>query len=161
MTFAKKYVSKDKEESFKKHDKILVLDDHAEIVSLLLRASRVANVQMINHSSVDEACQDLAFTEERNPFRAVFIEFEIGNDSGVNVYKALRSKNPNLPIVIMSGGLHYKKLIPIIAEDSNLSFLGKPFSIEDAVMMIRDPKVKAGDVRELLEQAILMRDTSF
>jgi len=140
---------------------LLVLDDRQEIIDLVKHAARDTGLNFLGTMSNKKALKAIEELDESKPLRIAFLDIEVGPDSGLNVYEAIRSTMPNLPVVIISGAPNYKTLIPLIIDDPNVSYLSKPFTIHDIQVRIDNPHFMSGDVRELLEQAILMREDLF
>jgi len=135
---------------------ILILDDMQEINAIMNRFARLEGFAV--HVAESNA-QAFDFIRDEHIFsglRMAFLDVEVGEDLGFEVYNAIRSRSMTLPVIIMSGSSYHKMLYPILAYDACASFLAKPFSMQTIRHLMREPLSWGGDMTKLFQSDPLL-----
>ncbi|MEQ8766249.1 MAG: response regulator [Planctomycetota bacterium] len=113
-------------------DAILIAEDHDHVRHLVGEALGAAGLPIRVAADGDEA---LRLVETRAAhFRFAILDVDLPGHSGVEVLKALRRKNPNVPVLLITGradSLSHEQLPP------NVDVLSKPFRLEQLVERAR------------------------
>lgn len=123
--------------------KLLVVDDD-ELIAGAIRLSLPSNWRMIHATGLGNA--------GGGPFTAAFVDMHLSGDTsraeGVTVVQKLRSGDPHLEIVAMSGNLD-RELMEACLKAGASRFLAKPLSPEELKLTL-----------EKIEALLLLRDAS-
>jgi DNA-binding response OmpR family regulator len=111
--------------------RVLVIDDQADVrtmVSIVLR---------INHFEVVEAASAAAGLKEfeNSSFELAIVDIFLQGTNGLEVMTKMRGRNPNLPIVAISGMMALDS-VPASFELANVVCLQKPFRPHELVHAI-------------------------
>lgn len=112
---------------------ILVLDDDPAILqsSALLLSSMNAEVLMVNNP--DEAFK--IFSENKDRIDIVFLDANLGSSTTLPVLENLRSLDPLVPCVIVSGYAE-SKIRSLFSSHLYNGFLGKPYTRSDVTKIL-------------------------
>jgi DNA-binding response OmpR family regulator len=111
--------------------RVLVIDDQADVrtmVSIVLR---------INHFEIVEAASGAAGLKEfeNSSFDLAIVDIFLQGTNGLEVITKMRERNPNLPIVAISGMMALDS-VPASFELANVVCLQKPFRPHELVHAI-------------------------
>jgi DNA-binding NtrC family response regulator len=107
---------------------ILVIDDDALLRGAVKEIFDILDVESIVAASGAEGI-DL-FRKHRASIDTVMVDWRMPGMNGEETYRALRAEAPELPIVIASGDDDIDRAA-LTANDPALSFLRKPYSLDD------------------------------
>ena len=103
---------------------VLVVDDEADIRSLVAMMLKGRGVDSITTDSADGAIEILS--QHGAEIAVVLLDLSIPNSSGEPAVDRLRREYPNTPVIIMSGMAHDQNE-PGASEDKLVGYLRKPF----------------------------------
>ena len=107
---------------------VLVVDDEPDFLQSLIRALKTQGFEI--HSAPDMQ-QAIAIFEKR-PRALVLLDMKLGQDSGLDVLREVRTRNPNVLVIPMTG---HPELQAALEQElpSVCASLTKPFDIDDLV----------------------------
>ena len=113
---------------------ILIVDDEAEmcwILEILIRKAGFAGKKSLS-------AREAIVLAESNAFKMAFLDAKLPDIDGLELARQLRKRNPELPIVIVSGFFYQDDLTIEEALQSGLitAFVGKPFDHEEILTVI-------------------------
>jgi two-component system nitrogen regulation response regulator NtrX len=111
----------------KKFNKILIIDDDAEVRSLM--AGVLSDERYVTDSAANE--QEALASLKRSMPNLIFLDLWIGEDEsgGFKILEKIKNINPNIPVIIISG--HGTVDIAVNAvRNGAFDFIEKPFVIE-------------------------------
>ncbi|RKX19170.1 MAG: hypothetical protein DRP35_08125 [Candidatus Zixiibacteriota bacterium] len=122
--------------------KILVVDDEQMILDLVVRILEKGNHKAI---TVDSGKNSISiFEQNKENIDIVILDHNMPDISGIEVLKAIRKIEPDIPCLYSSGEVNIKKKIPEELK-INTYFLVKPYqalSMLDLVTQISHKKIK-------------------
>ena len=105
---------------------ILIVDDNPNMSSLLTEM-----LEIFDYDSVQADCGEAALQElEKGKFSLVITDMKMPNMSGLELMVKVKEKNPNMPVVLISG----YSVDSMTNENSEMKpdgFLSKPFMMSD------------------------------
>ncbi|MGH7654312.1 MAG: response regulator [Gemmatimonadaceae bacterium] len=113
---------------------ILVIDDEDRFRGLVVRQLVGAGFNTVEARDGSEAIQ--VFSERGKQISAVLLDLVMPNRSGTEVLTILRAYAPSLPVVITSGYAP-SVVLPLMAAERGVGFLGKPFSSVELATELR------------------------
>ena len=123
-------------EEFKGHgEKILVVEDEESVREFVRRALDRTGYQVHTASNDCEALD--IFVREKKNFHLVFSDVVLPDKTGVELVEELRSRNPELRVLLCSGYVGWKSQWPLI-EEKGFLFLQKPYALIDLLRTIRE-----------------------
>lgn len=125
---------------------VLILDDVEAVANLLHKIAQRENfgvIKAFNNATVFQALEDPELLAE---LRVAFLDLMVGTESGLAVYRYLRSLAPSLPIVLMSGYVFNVVIPPLLAKDRYTVFMLKPFELSVARDLMKDPLGHGGNL---------------
>lgn len=111
----------------KQAPRVLIVDDDAEVGTMLARALGRHGFQIDAVSSAQEALA----RAEAVPYDAALVDLVMPGRDGANLAAELRKRIPGIPIGLLTGYTH-SPLIPA-AEKSGMSVFKKPIIIQELV----------------------------
>jgi len=127
--------------------KILVVDDDESIRSMLVVLFQ--SLKCIVHSAKNGKEALRIYQNQSDAFELVILDFRMPVMDGKAAFEKIRSINPTQKILMISGSENDPDLQKIIIKE-HVSFLGKPFQIEDII----------GELNELLDNQLPCTDES-
>ena len=103
---------------------VLVVEDNAEVGTFALRTLRDLGYVPVLARDAQEALAELAKDADR--FDVVFSDVVMPGMDGVALAREIRSRWPNLPVVLTSGYSHI-----LAQEGREFELLRKPYSIQE------------------------------
>jgi len=107
------------------HRKTLVVDDQTEITSHLQEQLSLMGLQVKSAENYKEA----RFLIDHHDFELAIIDIFLPDGNGINLYRMLRKKNPDIYTIIITGNATIESAITALNEGVN-AYLEKPFSDE-------------------------------
>ena len=113
--------------------KILIVDDNPNMSSLLVEMLEVFQYDALRASDGQDALQKL----EEDKYAMVITDMRMPKMTGLELLKAIKEKQPQMPVVIISG-------YSVDEEDSDFvkskadGFLNKPFMMADIEKLLAD-----------------------
>ena len=105
---------------------ILIVEDNPNMSSLLEEMLEVFDYKSVRAESGKEALAKL----EQEKFVMVIADIKMPNMSGLELLKSIKEKNPQIPVVLISG-YSIKEIESDPSHPKPDSFLSKPFLMSD------------------------------
>ncbi len=125
---------------------VLILDDVESVANLLHKVASKEQLAVIKSYGNADALRALEEPGLIKRLKVAFLDLMVGTESGLVVYRHLRSLSPTLPIVLMSGYVFNVVIPPILARDRYTVFMLKPFELALARSLMRDPLSHGGNL---------------
>ena len=121
--------------------RILVADDDPGIRRTLQIGLEKAGYEVVEARDGEEATR----LWRENGVDLIIADIYMPNKSGLQLIMELRSHNSTIPVIAMSDGGRNKNLNPLIYSQvlGSVRTIGKPFSLEDMVAMVKQELDKA------------------
>jgi two-component system chemotaxis response regulator CheY len=121
--------------------RILVADDDPGIRRTLQIGLAKAGYEVIEARDGEEATR----LWRENGVDLIIADIYMPNKSGLQLIMELRAHNSTIPVIAMSDGGRNKNLNPLIYSEvlGSVRTIGKPFSLEDMVAMVKQELDKA------------------
>ena len=121
--------------------RILVADDDPGIRRTLQIGLEKAGYEVIEAQDGEEATR----LWRENGVDLIIADIYMPNKSGLQLIMELRAHNSTIPVIAMSDGGRNKNLNPLIYSEvlGSVRTIGKPFSLEDMVAMVKQELDKA------------------
>jgi two-component system response regulator HydG len=113
------------------NERILVVDDHPEMVSLLRDALTDAGFQVVTATGGDEAISCL----RESPFDVVLTDLRMSQTDGFDVLGAARSVNPELPVLIMTAFGNVDSAVEAMKRGA-FHYFTKPFQLDEVLLLV-------------------------
>jgi EAL domain-containing protein (putative c-di-GMP-specific phosphodiesterase class I) len=112
--------------------RVLLIDDDASILRYLERVLRRAGFDVTSTQSGQAALHAIA----HGSFDVILSDVHIADTSGVEVLRAARKCDPDLPVIMMTGAPAIQTAIHAV-EFGAFRYLVKPFEIDDLMTVVR------------------------
>ncbi|MGR3269507.1 DNA-binding response regulator [Thalassococcus profundi] len=122
--------------------RILIVDDDPEITSALARGLRLHGYDPVTVNRVDAA---LARISEET-LTAAIVDVMIGNDSGIDLVRALRAAGQTLPVVMLSALSEVDDRARGLEAGAD-DYIVKPFSFDELVARLKVQERRADSAR--------------
>ena len=121
--------------------RILVADDDPSIRRTLQIGLEKAGYEVLEARDGEEAAR----LWRENGVDLIIADIYMPNKSGLQLIMELRAHNSTIPVIAMSDGGRNKNLNPLIYSQvlGSVRTIGKPFSLEDMVAMVKQELDKA------------------
>ena len=121
--------------------RILVADDDPSIRRTLQIGLEKAGYEVLEARDGEEAAR----LWRENGVDLIIADIYMPNKSGLQLIMELRAHNSTIPVIAMSDGGRNKNLNPLIYSEvlGSVRTIGKPFSLEDMVAMVKQELDKA------------------
>jgi CheY-like chemotaxis protein len=106
--------------------RILIVDDNPHMSSLLCEMLEVFDYESVRASDGNQALQEL----EKGEFSMVISDMRMPNMTGVELLKEVKTRNPRLPVVLISG-YSVNEADSMFIDVKPDGFLGKPLMMSD------------------------------
>lgn len=142
----------DRESSVKVHlpakteggrETILMADDDEAITAIGREALEKYGYAFLSAMSTDDALS--IFREQPKEIDLAVLDIDMPGGGGMHALDVIRSISPELPIIMISGR-DRKKLIEE-RNDSLLTFLSKPFKLQELAMLVREMLDRKNNIR--------------
>ena len=122
--------------------KVLVIDDDRDMCLLLKKFLERNNYEVIDFTSGKKA---LAWYDENKP-DIVLCDLRLEDLSGLEVLKKMKSVNPNLPFLIITGYSDVKSAVEIMRHGA-YDYITKPLFPDEILMTIKQAMANEGAVK--------------
>ncbi|GAB6182464.1 response regulator [Thermodesulfovibrio hydrogeniphilus] len=116
---------------------VLLVDDEEQFLKVVSQRLGMRGLKLETATSGDEAIKK---TDQRD-FDAIILDLVMPGKSGIEVLKEIRSKHPDLQIIILTGHGSVEAGVEAIKEGA-MDFLQKPVDIEKLLEKISEAKNK-------------------
>lgn len=116
--------------------RILLIEDDPAVCDLILRMLEATDIQ-VDHVTDVAAAHDLIACGAG--YSAAIVDFWLGDEDAVEVIEKIAALEPNVPIVVMSGGgrnISLETTSAVGALSGAVHFLPKPFSRTELVSLM-------------------------
>jgi CheY-like chemotaxis protein len=118
--------------------RILVVDDDDPIRESIRLALDIIGIEVVAVESGERALEAFA----RVPFDGAIVDLMMPGMNGIDTVRALRSRAPSLPVVMISGSLmqtsgSVPELLRVATGMSSVTSLAKPFKLSDLLNVAR------------------------
>lgn len=107
--------------------RILVIDDEPSIRNLLSRILRKSGYEVLTAANGTEAIAEA----KANQFHIAFLDLNLGDMSGIDVFKQLKRNSPQTHVAFLSGDPSLEQLRNNVHVANLASFIKKPFEIKE------------------------------
>ncbi len=121
-------------------EKVLLVDDEKDFIETL--AERMKNRGM-DVSATTSALEALKMAEEK-PYDAIILDLKMPEMDGIEVLAALKEKNPELQVILLTGHATVEKGIEAMKLGA-MDFLEKPFDIK-----VLSEKIKKAHTQKMI-----------
>jgi len=112
--------------------RLLVIEDHDDLASLLLEGLGKAGFSADRVSTLDGAREALG----SNRYSAVILDLGLPDGDGISIVRSLRSQSDSTPVLILSARGGVGDRVRGIEQGAD-DYLAKPFALEELVARIR------------------------
>ncbi len=112
---------------------VLLVDDDHKMVKTLIDILKVEGYEVKAAYSALEALEQMAEVQ----FDCVLSDIKMPDLNGVELYRAIKARQPDLPVVLMTAYFD-DKLVKEGLEEGVYTCLYKPFEIEDLIRLLTD-----------------------
>jgi two-component system NtrC family response regulator len=118
--------------------RVLVVDDDDPIRESIRLALDIIGIEVVAVESGERALEAFA----RAPFDGAIVDLMMPGMNGLDTVLALRSRAPDLPVVVISGSLMHASgsvpdLVRVATGMSGVTSLAKPFKLSDLLNVAR------------------------
>ena len=136
-----------------KQEKLLIVDDEALDLRLATRLLAKLDLPISTANSTEQALTQL----NQSPFSLVLTDLNMGNQGGDTLLSQIRSKWPNLPVVIMSNHGTLDVAVRLMKEGAT-DFITKPLQANTTLPRIRQAIERAKLEREVVDLRTQLRN---
>jgi len=113
--------------------KILVIDDNKKLNNIIKQFLELKNYQV---TSIIDPKEALKIIDKEN-FDLYIIDIHLPHINGLDIVKQIRSKNLNIPIIMITSSLEVDNFINAFKNGAN-EFIKKPFHLEELEIRINN-----------------------
>jgi DNA-binding NtrC family response regulator len=118
-------------------EKVLLVDDEKEFLEIMSERMKARGMTVTTAESADEA---LALIEQHT-FDAIVMDFQMPEMDGMKALKAIKSKKPELQIILLTGYATVEKTVEAMKIGAT-DFLEKPADLEALTRKIKLAKAE-------------------
>lgn len=133
------------------HERIIIVDDEELIVEITKEylSKYFRNIESFSgYEEANDAFNDQNFSD----VSVALIDLSLGDGDGVNLVHTIQSKNPNIPIVLMSG-YDADESITRLNDRSTVQFLHKPFNSQQLISALNSA-INVAREQEIAENSV-------
>ncbi|MCB0064052.1 MAG: response regulator [Caldilineaceae bacterium] len=112
---------------------ILVVEDEVGLRDVLAEILEITDIPALCVASGEEGVA--MYEQSQTQIEAVFLDVQLPGMGGKATFNALRTINPTLPVVLMSGRPEHLVMAEFDGEE-HLSYLEKPFTLETIIAKV-------------------------
>ena len=113
--------------------KLLIIDDDAEVLSVLYNFFRKKNYDIVSASNGLDALKILENDQET--FDLILTDLVMPNIGGVAIISIVKQKHPDIPVIAMTGWGDEPEILASEAQADMV--LGKPFKLDELEISIK------------------------
>jgi len=122
--------------------KVLIIDDEANLRNTLQRILQKVGCETVGAADGNQALKLLSV----NRFDLIYLDIHLPNIDGIQILKEIRSREPNIPVIILTGYGSLNSSIEALRLGA-IDYMLKPF----------DPEILAAQARMVLEEQVIER----
>ncbi len=116
-------------------EKVLLVDDEKEFLEIMSQRMEVMGMEVTTADSAKEALTILG----KKTFDAIVMDFQMPEMDGMEALKAIKNKNPELQIILLTGYATVEKTVEAMKIGA-ADFLEKPADLETLAKKIKTAK---------------------
>lgn len=116
-------------------EKVLLVDDEKEFLEIMSQRMSAIGMEVTTASSAKQALSIL----EKKTFDAIVMDFQMPEMDGMEALKAIKNKNPELQIILLTGYATVEKTVEAMKIGAT-DFLEKPADLESLSEKIKQAK---------------------
>ncbi len=116
-------------------EKVLLVDDETDFLEIMAQRMEVRGLDITTAKSAHIAMSII----EKEPFDAIVMDFQMPGMDGMEALKAIKAKNPELQIILLTGYASVEKTREAMKAGAS-DFLEKPPDIEELTAIIKNAK---------------------
>lgn len=118
-------------------EKVLLVDDEKEFLEIMSERMEARGMVVTTAESADQALSIL----EKKTFDAIIMDFQMPGMDGMSALKAIKNKNPELQIILLTGYATVEKTVEAMKVGAT-DFLEKPADLEALAEKIKLAKAE-------------------
>jgi len=118
-------------------EKVLLVDDEKDFLEIMSERMEARGMLVTTTDSADKALAIL----EKESFDAIIMDFQMPEMDGMEALKAIKNKNPELQIILLTGYATVEKTVEAMKVGAT-DFLEKPADIEELTKKIKKAKAE-------------------
>ncbi len=118
-------------------EKVLLVDDEKEFLEVMSERMSARGMEVTTAGSAEKALSIL----EKKSFDAIIMDFQMPEMDGMEALKAIKDKNPELQIILLTGYATVEKTVEAMKVGAT-DFLEKPADIEALSNKIKKAKAE-------------------
>lgn len=118
-------------------EKVLLVDDETEFLEIMSERMEARGMAVTTAESADQALTIL----EKKSFDAIVMDFQMPEMDGIQALKAIKSKKPELQIILLTGYATVEKTVEAMKIGAT-DFLEKPADLEALAAKIKRAKAE-------------------
>ena len=126
-------------------EKVLLVDDEKDFLEIMAQRMEARGFEITTAGSADQALSMI----DKKPFDAIVMDFQMPGMDGMEALKAIKTKNPELQIILLTGYATVEKTVEAMKAGAS-DFLEKPVDIE--VLTAKIKKAKADKNQHIEKQ---------
>ena len=119
------------------NETILVIDDEEVIRNLMLTSLSQLGYRVLVASGAEDGTQ--LYEIFKSEIDLILLDLSLPGESGVQVFKKIRSINPEVRVIVFAGsGSKHKQKLAALEENAPLAWINKPIKLKRLSQTIRD-----------------------
>lgn len=118
-------------------EKVLLVDDEKEFLEVMSERMAARGMEVTTAHSADQALNLIG----KHAFDAIIMDFQMPGMDGMEALKAIKNKNPELQIILLTGYATVEKTVEAMKVGAT-DFLEKPADIEALSQKIKQAKAE-------------------
>lgn len=118
-------------------EKVLLVDDEKEFLEIMSERMEARGMVVTTTNSANKAMSIL----EKESFDAIIMDFQMPEMDGMEALKAIKNKNPELQIILLTGYATVEKTVEAMKVGAT-DFLEKPADLEALAEKIKKAKAE-------------------
>jgi len=113
--------------------RVLIVDDEKEFLEAMGERIAARGMDVAISMSAREALEKI----ENESFDAIIMDFQMPGMDGIEALKAIKAKNPELQIILLTGHASVKKGVEAMKEGA-LDYIEKPADMDEITQKIKE-----------------------
>ena len=118
-------------------EKILIIDDEEDFLESLSERLRLRGMEVNTTASPKEALDKI----DQESYDAIVLDFQMPEMDGLEVFKTLKEKNPDLQVIFLTGHATVERGVEAMRLGA-LDFVEKPIDLESLARKIKQASAK-------------------